>query len=271
VAGLIAKEVFMTNEMNTDLQIGQENIAPEQTVSNEAQAVAHESVEQAPVVEEKLIPQSQVSKIAAREKREAEQKALVRIQALEADKARLEEERRQWQAQQQTGNPGQLGGMQQYSEDHIKNLVNKEVEHRVYQEQQRLAQAHADQVVESYKQKIQNAMVSDPAFEGLYDAINVEQHPLLVLELNKLENTASVIKEMAENPAKFANVLMLLNGGSPKLAATELAKISNSIKQNEAAKKQVHPPEPLSQTKPSNISTSDGNLSVTDFRKMFRS
>ncbi len=110
---------------------------------------------------------------------------------------------------------------------------------------------------------------ADPEFAGLYDALGIEAQPGLVIAMSGMENKAKVVKDLAKNPSKYANILTLANGGSPKLAEIELKKLSASIKANEEAKTRPKADAPLSQIRGSNIAGDDGNyshMSTTDFR-----
>jgi ABC-type hemin transport system substrate-binding protein len=112
---------------------------------------------------------------------------------------------------------------------------------------------------------------SDPEFAKLYDAMNIEAHPDLIIWMSGMDNKASVVKEMASNPTKFTNILMLARSGSTGLAKMELEKISASIKANQEAQKNAKSIDsPLSQLKPSNISSDNGDMSVSDYRLMFK-
>ena len=110
---------------------------------------------------------------------------------------------------------------------------------------------------------------ADPEFSDLYDAIGIEQQPGLILAMSGMENKAQVVKDLAKNPSKYANILMLANGNAPKLAQMELNKLSASIKANQDALKQPKVDAPLTHLKASNIGGDDGNyatMSTTDFR-----
>lgn len=199
---------------------------------------------------EKMIPSSQVSKIAAREARAAAEKA--RAETL----AQIEREK---QANQQQGTPT-LGGIPQMNE--------AEFNDRVYRAAQQIAiKNQAERIEREFLDKIGAEKIADPEFAELYDALNIESNPNLVIWANSLDNTAQVVKELAKYPAKYSNILALMNSGSPKLAQRELTNLSSSIKANEEARKQPVSAPPLSQLKPSNIGADNGNMSVSDFMK----
>lgn len=107
---------------------------------------------------------------------------------------------------------------------------------------------------------------ADPEFSDLYDAINIEAQPNLILAMADMDNKAHVVKDLAQNPSKYANILALANGGSFGLARLELNKLSASIKANDTAKKQPKVDAPLSTIRASTIGGDDGNLSVSDYR-----
>lgn len=219
-----------------------------------AEVAPSTEVEKASPVTEKMIPQSQVNKIAAREARSA------------AEKARQETvaEFQRQQASQQLAQPQagtSIGGMSQPSQEQIEQTIMRVA-------RQMSVQDMANRVESEFKQKIESETLEDPEFADLYESLNIEQHPDIVLWMNGFDNTAKIIKDLARNPAKFSNVLMLARSGATKLAQAELHKLSSSIKANEEAlKNQPEVNAPLSQVKPSNIGADNGNMQVSDFRK----
>lgn len=237
--------------VSTDVgQQAESNGAPEQQAAPE----------QAAPPAERMIPQSQVSKIAAREAREAAEKAR------SDERTRMEREYAQRSASQPP--PGQqqqpsLGGMQQHSEEDIRRMIQ--------QEAWKLSQMEvATQIERDWTSTMNAEKERDPEFADLYEALNIEQHPQILLWVNSMDNKAAVVRDIAKNPSKFAQVLMLTHSGSPELAKRELQKLSASIKANEDAQKQAHADAPLSQIKPSNIGSDNGEMSVSDYRLIFK-
>jgi hypothetical protein len=128
----------------------------------------------------------------------------------------------------------------------------------------------ADKIAQNFESKMDAAKTKYADFDEKYAALNIEQHPELVLWTQGMDNVGDVMYDIASNPEKVASVLMLARGGFPQLAQQKLQSLSASISANEAAKKIPEVSEPLSQVKPSNIGADNGDMSVTDFRKMFR-
>ncbi len=93
--------------------------------------------------------------------------------------------------------------------------------------------------------------------------------PHVVQLATLVDNTADVMYDLAKNPTKIGNLQQLLQI-SPKLAYSEMQRLSKSIKDNEnvAGMKQANPP--LSQMRPSNTGTDSGVMSVSDYRKKYK-
>lgn len=239
----------------TDVQAAPEVVAvdtPEVAVQNEVvQETPAEAVKE-PVVQEKMIPQSQVNKIAAREAKHAAEKARQEMHA-EFERQRVSQE------VQQT--PSQMGGMPQFTPEQMEQHIMAAA-HRMS------AKMTADKMAADFESKIKAEIESDPDFGDVYDSLNISQHPELVIWMNGMDNSAKVVKDLANNPTKFANILMLAKNGMGALAQKELGKLSESIKVNQTAQAQPKVKEPLDQLSPSSIGVGSGEMSVSDFQKM---
>ncbi len=236
--------------MNEDVQNTEVNVQPQ-----EVQQSVQSTVTDSQPVQEKMIPQSQVSKIAAREAREASEKTRNEMQA--------EFDRRSAATQSQVPQQQSIGGMQQQSPDDIRRLIQEEA-----YKMSNLAMAQ--RIEQEFKSKVDAAKDKYPDAAEKIDKLKLDNHPQLVLWAHGMDNTGEIVKDIAENPTKLANILMLANSGFPDLAHQEMHKLSASIKANEVAQQQKQVNEPLDQLSPSTISTGDGSLTVADFRKMFR-
>jgi len=242
------KGVQMDNEQSSDA--GLQNQAPvEQPVTTQSENVTPaESAAQAPA--EKMFTQSQLQAIAAKENKRGEERAEARLRA--------EYENRLSQSAPQS-QPQTMGGIQQTSPEEIQRLIRQEAYNMSRDHQ-------AKQIETDWLSAMDAERTIDPEFADLYDAIGIEQQPMLVIAMAGMENKAQVVKDLAKNPSKYANILTLANGGSPKLAQMELNKLSSSIKANADAMKQPKVDAPLSQIRASNIGGDDSNMSVTDYR-----
>jgi hypothetical protein len=237
----------MDNDQSIDA--GLQDQAPiEQPVETQSESTT--PTESKPV--EKMFTQSQTQAIAAKEARKAEERAEARV------RSEYESKRTQSQSTQSQS----IGGITQTSPEEIQRLIRQEA-FTMSREHQ------AKQIESDWLSAMDAEKIADPEFAELYDAIGIEQQPGLILSMVGMDNKAQVVKDLAKNPSKYANILMLANGAAPKLAQMELNKLSASIKANAEAKKQPKVDAPLSQIRPSNIGGDDGNysnMSTTDFR-----
>ena len=244
------------NEQAVDSSVQSQAPIAESSSTESVQPVSTEGQTTAPVVE-KSFSQSEVSKIAAREARQAAEKATERT------RAEMRQHYESQQQQQQVQQPQSIGGMQQQSPEQLRQMIQEEAwkmsQHTV-----------AQQIERDWLSSMNEAKDSDPEFAQLYDDLNIEAHPDLILWVNGMDNKAAVVKDIAKNPSKFSNILMLARSGSPQLARRELQKLSASIGANEAAQKQAQVDAPLSQIKPSNIGSDNGDMSVKDFMAIFK-
>jgi len=223
------------------------------TIEQPVQAQSESSVQTESKPQEKMFTQSQLQAIAAKEARKAEEKAEARL------RAEYESKYAQSPQQQQSQS---IGGIQQTSPEEIQRLIRQEA-YNMSREHQ------AKQIEQDWLSAMEAEKTADPEFADLYDAIGIEQQPGLILAMMGMENKAQVVKDLAKNPSKYANILMLANGAAPKLAERELKKLSDSIKANTEAQKQPKVDAPLSHIRPSNIGGDDGNysnMSTSDFR-----
>lgn len=240
----------------TDVQTAPDAAAvesPEVVVQqNEVTQESPTEVVKEPVVQEKMIPQSQVNKIAAREARQAAERTRNEMQA---------EYERQRVSQEVQTPPSQMGGIPQISPEQMEQHIMAAA-HRMS------AKMTADKMAADFESKIKAEIESDPDFGDVYDSLNISQHPELVIWMNGMDNAGKVVKDLANNPTKFANVLMLAKNGMGNLAQKALKDLSDSIKVNQEAQAQPKVKEPLDQLSPSNIGTGNGEMSVSDFMKM---
>lgn len=208
----------------------------------------------------------QVADVVKREKQKAFEKGRrAAMQELQAQ---------QQQQQQEPQQGGSLGGMQQFSQADIERMIQEQAT-RATQEhiQQQLAQMKQEQMVNSFVQKMQVAEQQYPGLEQELNQLNYNDpriHAFIGM-VNDFENTGEIMKEVLDNPYKLSQILSDIQD-QPYLAQKNLQKLSASIKQNQQAKaEEAQARDPYSQLKPSTSAGMDnGNMSVADYRKMFK-
>jgi len=220
---------------------------------------------------EKVFTQSEVTKLVGRVKLETKEQAY--------DKARREimAELQQQQAPQesQMQQPSQaqnVGGMQQMSQDDIRRLIAEETQKHQSEmntrNQQQAEQNWAKKVTESFINKMSAGKDKYSDFDEKVGSLNLPSIPEIVHLAEGTDNTHDVMYDLAENPHKVGTLLMLAQR-NPALAQKEIQKLSASIKNNESAANVKLPKDPLRPLKPSANGMDNGELSVSDLRKMF--
>lgn len=235
VAGIIA-EVFMSEEAELDsgdVLAPDENI---QTAESEVEASdSPTSVEEEKPVE-KTFTQAELNAIAAQQYQRGQEKV-----------------RRELEYQRSQSNS------QRSSEENTAEetpLTMSQLDEALYRrEQARWAQG----VGERIESKVREAQVNDPEFGDTYEKLNFERAaPALAIHLDKIDNAADVMKELAKVPTKYGQILTLMQV-SPQLVDDALKSISLSIKANKKATNQKSVKPPLDEVKTSNIDTGRGN------------
>jgi hypothetical protein len=164
--------------------------------------------------------------------------------------------------------PQQIGGMNQLSPDQIRQMIAQEAP-KALQEHVKSVQQQA--LVNSFVSKMQAAETKYPGMEQKLNELDFSTIAPLIQHIDKMENTADIMHELIENPMKMGNLVSLFYS-QPKLAEKAIKNLSSSIRMNDDAKqaeKSVN--EPFSQEKPSlNAGKDDGNMSVSDFKAMFK-
>jgi len=195
--------------------------------------------------QEKLLKQSEVNEIVGFVRKEAAERA--RREAL----AEL-------QKTQTVNNDRDLNSVD-LNDDRIRKIISEENERAANQ-------AVANKIAMEFTQKMISAKNKYPDFEEVVTQLDLPNVPEIVHWTNSLDNTADVMYDIAKNPSKFANVLMLAQR-APHLAQAELQRLSSSIKKNQEAQAQAQPKEPLSQINPSSAGMDNGKMSLSDLKK----
>lgn len=245
--------VESTTEVASSDAVSNQQVTQNQSASDNVQS--SQSAES-----EKMVPQSVVDKVVGSTRKEAYEKAYQKAQA---------EIMQQYGINSDNSQPSVGDDSQSFDINQFKQQVTQQI-YQKFEENQR--QHRAREIASEYQNKMQHEFYQDPEFMSAYQESGIEQHPQLVLMANEMPNTAAVIKDMVNNPLKFANVMALANI-NPSAAKKEIAKLSKSLQVNEDAKNQPRSTPPLSQAKSSTHGiggVADGSSpSVSDLRKRF--
>lgn len=200
-----------------------------------------------------LVPQSKVSELIGRYKRESYEKGRTEALAeLSATKA----------APSSTTDSAPTPAPTNSAD--MARLVAEEVAKQ--QREQQLNQQSMD-VLRSFHGKIEGAKTKYPELTKQLGDVNLGQMPEVVILANSFDNTADIMHDLLNNPHKIPNIMYLART-QPQLAQREMSKLADSIKQNEAAKNLTPPNAPLDQAKPSTIGVDSGKYrTVEDLKK----
>lgn len=187
------------------------------------------------------------------------------------------------QPQQQPQSPPpynpQTEGM---SRDEYRRLAAEEArrERTQWEEEsrQRSEQQNAQRIAQEFFTKVSSGEGGMQAFEKLVNetGVDLQSIPYHVQLANMVDNTKEVIVEMLKNPTKLGQIQALIDidlraGRNPRLAFSEIQRLSKSLKENEQAANFKRPNEPLDQLKPSNAGAGNtGKLEVSDYKRKYR-
>lgn len=228
---------------------------------------------------EKMLPASQVNELIKKAKRKGEQKMQEQLDAAKQQIEQLQTQQAQQQLQNtaQTGSPQQAPQQQQQGQQQgadpqqimqqvMQQLAQKQQEEQEKREREQLEQ-EVNQVAQQYFGKMAQGKDMYDDFEAMTADFNPAEFPQLVFLANQMDNTPAIIYELRKNPGKLADLAVLVEK-SPSMARNELSKLSDSIKRNDEAKRNLQEPQdPLNRLKPSPVGTDNGTKSVRDFKQ----
>jgi vacuolar-type H+-ATPase subunit I/STV1 len=229
-----------------------------------------------PTPPEKMLPASQVNELIKKAKRKGEQKMQEQLDAARQQIEQLQAQQAQQGLQNtaQTGSPqppqqqqGQQQGIdpQQIQQQVMQLLQQKQQEEEAKRHQEQIEQ-EVNQVAQQYFGKMAQGKDMFEDFEAITADFNPAEFPQLVFLANQMDNTPAIIYELRKNPGKLADLAVLVEK-SPSMARNELSKLSESIKRNDEAKRNLQEPQdPLNRLKPSPVGTDNGTKNVRDFK-----
>lgn len=222
---------------------------------NTVQATVEQAIE-TPVQTEKTFTQEDVNRLIGREK---EQAALRARREMEEAYAKQLEATSVAQKQRNEEVPRQVDA----------DAIYQQVQERFNQEMERKQlEAEMSNVAQSYLSKMAQGRERYEDFESITQNFDPQSFPQLVYLVAGLDNAADVVYELAKNPSKLVTVNSLAKE-APKLAHSELVKLSTSIKTNQQAQAEANSQQanaPLDRLQPSRVSGSNGKMTISDLR-----
>ena len=213
--------------------------------------------------QEKTLPVSRVEELVKKAKLKGRDSMQAELDAARAENAQLKQ------------NQASMGGMAvPLDPEALKAQILGELKQQFQQAKETEAaqemDAHAKRIADEYRHKMKSGAEKYEDFDDVMADFNPQAFPNLVYLANEVDNTPDVMRELMQNPSKWATVTVL-SERDPVAARNMINRISNSIKTNEQAKaqeKEVAPP--LSRLSSTSTGTDAGALTMQDMKRMFR-
>ncbi len=216
---------------------------------------------------EKMLSQSEVNALIAREKQAAAARARQEVEReyqQRAESSQMQQQQMQTQQQEQQ----QKMGMQSPTEADT-DAIYQQVQERFNRElQERQFQAEMSSLADSYHAKMGESRKSYDDFDEVTKQFDPGAFPQLMMLVAGLENAGDIVYDLSKNPNKLVTLDSLAQR-SPQMAHAELAKLSQSISQNSSARMEAEQNPtlaPLNPLQPSRVSGSNGKMTVDDLR-----
>jgi len=241
----------MTDGLNNPETVTSQNQEINSTTSDSP--VSQQQV-QAPA--EKMLTQSEVNELVRGAKVDGYKKAVSEYQAKQPEMPQQHVQQTQQNAYQ---------GQEQYANE--KQLTPEQVKEIAAQQwASEQHKAYMDNVASKLANDFSNTRTRYADFDTVMGKYKYPDE--ILVAASQLPNAGDVIYELGKNPGKLA--ILKASRDDFNLLSDELGRLSQSLKQNEEAKSQSLPRDPLSQVQASNVGTDNGSRSIKDFKKLFK-
>jgi hypothetical protein len=251
----------MTNEMD----VGQ--ISQPDTGTNSASTNVQPQYQQPQQqVDDRRFTQGDLDRVAKKRAQEAYERGLREASSTPAQGSHVDQPR--------SGTTNHFGGMPQQSLEDIERMIDEKATTKLKElRQQEQADYHAaqnnaynTQIAEKFIGKVVSGKDIYPDFEQKVAELNLQSIAPIIPHLVELDNMEHVLYDIANNPSKAANLLVLAER-APHLAKAEAERLSQALSQikNASTQKQSNPP--LQSLKPSYEGTDSGSMTINDLRR----
>lgn len=221
-----------------------------------------------PVENQKMIPQDEVNKIVGREKKAAREAARAE------ERAKIMAELESTQPVQQ---PYSMGGQERYvTPEQVDDIVNQRLqrtlEHATKLQEEANIKAFNDKWESDYNTKLSAGKKDIPDFDEVMSSFTPTAYQNLRYLASQESNTAEIMHFAAQNPGKAA-VFETIASRDAAAARAEFRKLVKTMEDNKIASKasnNTKASEPLSRLKPGVAGTDNGQSSMRDLKKKYR-
>ena len=220
---------------------------------------------------EKMLSVSRVNELVKKAKRDGEKKMQAELDAARHQIEQLQGQQGQQPVQQapqqQTQQPQQQQGMSPEQMQQVMAMVQKQQQEQQEKAHQAQLEKEVNDVAQQYFGKLAQGREAYEDFDAVTADFDPAAFPQLVYLATQTDNTAAIIYELQKNPAKLAQLSVMVDK-SPAQARKMLASLSESIKTNEDAKRNLQEAQdPLNRLKPSPVGTDNGTKGVRDYKQ----
>lgn len=159
------------------------------------------------------------------------------------------------------------------TEDKVRQLMTQEIEKATHvakkQAEEDQNKAVLNQLYSEVLQKVEASSANYDDYDEVTSILDASKIPHIIAYANASDNTGDILYELAKNPSKIAS-LHTLHMQDPRLAASEMKRLSDSIKDNQRARNPVHSVNPpLDQLKASTRSQGDAPPTFEELRRKY--
>jgi len=176
-----------------------------------------------------------------------------------------------------------VGGMQQapnaqasgYNEEELLEKMSSRMQKQQDEQRQQYERdqqkAQVDEIAKTYLEKMEQGNELYDDFKEVTEDFSPATYPQITIMASQYDNLPDIMYELNKNPRKLVDLHVLALTDPPR-AKKEMAKLSQSIKQNETALvNNSKSPAPLSRMKSSSVAGQDnGKKTIKDLRKEAR-
>lgn len=217
--------------------------------------------------EERTFKQSEVSNLVSRAKNEA-------VEAYRRQQQEQPQYIEQKYGSQDKSSPSQNSSNNSYDE-RIRQVAAEEAKRHFESVRQEAYQRSQDEMaqrtVQNFRNKVLAAREKYQDFDKIAPSEDIlASYPNVVQLLGDyVDNSGEILYSLGQDFTKL-ELIESMSNRNPQAAILHMQKLSQSIKDNEAASKVKLPNEPLHQMRPSNTGTDNGAMSVGDYRRKYR-
>lgn len=268
--------VSQDNSQSTETIVSNENNAVEsnqqaETPTQPAQDQGHTEARNDQDKMRGYIPRGDVGKIVNAETKKALEKERAKIQAEIEERYKSKYSANDF-SKQKSDKDVDRTTIQEVVSESIGELIRKnkeEQEKKFRQQEEESALGKANEIIKEFSSRLEAGKDRYEDFSEKVGSLPLAKIPEIVQLALKVDNTADVMYELAENPSKMLNIAKLANDYGEEFALKEMNKLSNSIKANDYALNKQKPNKPLSQASPSVKAGKDmGVMTTSDYRKI---